>query len=161
MLATLERPTTQQLDTTLAPSVIYDSVNHKIHATVIVSQSSPNNLKFDAPIIGIPGSGSPELTATWDVIWTVVPGSGLDSVNFYGQGILIPADGSDLPAGVIKPIPTAPVPDRPDQWTATITHHVGDVNSFGYTMFVQGNGGGKTISDFHDPTIVVTLDPMG
>jgi hypothetical protein len=166
MPATLEQPTTAKVNTTLVPSITYDLLsvpNKSIHVTVIVSLSSddPNHpLHFDAPIFGVPGSGLTGVSSTWDVIWTVAPGSGLDSV-FFTDGILFPADHPEVPDAVDLPIHTEAIPCHADQFKATITHHVEEVNSFNYRMFVQGNSGGTLTPDSHDPTIAVVSDPIG
>jgi hypothetical protein len=161
MVSTLEQ-SAAQLNTTQLPSVTYDVSQKKISVTVIVSKpSGSTDLTFDAPIFGVPGSGSSGVSATWTVTWTVVPGDGLDSVSFNSPGIVIPAAGSSLPDRVSDPVDTEAVPESSDQWQATIVQQVTDVNAFSYTLSVTGDIGGTLILDSHDPTIVVTLDPMG
>ena len=88
-------------------------------------------------------------------------GSGLDWVKFVEPGLQIPALTSSFPAQVGSNTP-APVESHLDQYQVQINHSVSSVSSFNYTMFVQGHRlDGRLTSAVHDPTIVVTLDPMG
>ena len=164
MTTMLEQSTTAQVATTLVPSVTYNLLSEpkSINVTVIVSRSSdPDHpLHFDAPAFCVPGSGSPDIAVTWNVIWTVLPGSGLDSVKFIDVGLQTPALDSHLPDGV-NPISPLPVEGNEDMMQALINHTVLSVNSFNYRMFVKGQQGDTIMPDSHDPTIVVTLDPMG
>ena len=163
MLDTLKQPQTEPMDTTQKPSVTFDSEAHAILATVIVSATSePNRLHFNAPAVTVPGSGSDGIAATWDILWTLVAGAGLTSVEFTGDGILIPAEGSSLPSGVLNQgangtIGTSPVSARPDQWMVTIKHKTTFANAFNYTISAQGSNGAQ---DVHDPTIALVKDPI-
>jgi hypothetical protein len=159
MVSTLKQ-SAAQLNTTQSPSVSFDVSQKTIAANVIVSKPA-TDLIFDAPIFGVPGSGSSGVPVTWTVTWTVVAGDGLDSVSFTSPGIVIPATGSSLPDGVSGPVDTNSVADNPAQWQAAITQAVTDVNAFNYTLIVEADSEGTKVPGSHDPTIVVTLDPMG
>jgi hypothetical protein len=163
MTTMLEQLTTAQVATTLVPSVTYNLLSEpkSINVTVIVSRSSDSDhpLHFTAPVIGVPGSGSPDIAVTWNVIWTLLPGSGLDSVKFIDPGLQTPALDSVLPEGV-NPISPLQVEGHHDMMQALINHTALSVRSFNYRMFVQGQQGANIMPDTRDPTIVVTLDPM-
>ena len=162
MLETLKQPQTELMDTTQKPSVTFDSKAHKILVTVIVSATSESNrLHFDAPFVTVPGSGSDGIAATWDILWTLVAGDGLTSVEFTGDGILIPAEGSFVPSGVLNQvngrIDTLRVSARPDQWMVTLKHKTTFANAVNYTISAQGSNGAQ---DVHDPTIALVKDPI-
>ena len=149
------------------PMVIFDQENMTIKAIVVVSLATQNGspLKIQAPLIAVPGPSPLESASSWKVIWTLVPGSGLQSAQFFpGVGIRIPSmTNPDLP-NLVTISASARVADRPAQWQATISNGVITANSFNYDMVVTGTPTNIQLSavtvTVHDPTIAVTKDPL-
>ncbi len=164
MLATMEKPMASKLTdvnsvTELLPSVIYDPVHQVITATVIVGfDATTSNLVVHAPPIAIPKGVE---SSSWTVLWNVVPDATLQSASFLStsEGVEIP--GQNLPPEVT--LTTLGEGQSLDQWQATFVNAVTGPNSFNYILLVKGTPLGSTLAMFkrHDPTIVVTPDPMG
>jgi len=155
------------LETTLEPSVTYDAKNQQIHATVIVSlPQGAGDLVYQTPLIGVPGPG--DLGNAWTVFWKVLPGEGLTSVTFEaGDGIVVPASGTSLPPNVHAS--DSQMGSSLDEWQITIANTVTGTNSFNYDITCVGIPSGPSAevglkrftTTTHDPTIVVTKDPIG
>ncbi|HEY0514052.1 MAG TPA: hypothetical protein VGH73_19245 [Thermoanaerobaculia bacterium] len=122
---------------------------------------------FEAPMIAIPGSISS--SAGCDVIWTLVDGinafTNLDFSNTTEQqGIVIPsAKHPQIPDGVgILASSVDPSTDPPasNQWRVRIQNQVSEIGSFAYTIAILYDLGNGPLSAGHDPTIVVTPEPI-
>lgn len=142
----------------LNPTVTYNLEEKLITATVIISLNSvtgvPENL---VPILAIPKSSDP-----WTVLWTIQYDPAVfqaASFQSASQGVQVEA----MPAGVrllmSGPVPS-PDPASPDQWKITIENEATTKTLLSYKLFTKHTRGNQTTSMFHDPTIVVTLDPM-
>jgi len=154
----------EDVETTTGPTVTYDSTNQTIAATVIVSlPSGAEDLVYDTPLIGIPGPG--ELGPRWTVFWNLQLGDGLSSVSFpASDGIVVPATGTTLPPHVTPS--GSQMGASSTQWQVTIENTVTGANSFNYDITAVGTPVQvSTLASFttttHDPTIVVTKDPIG
>jgi hypothetical protein len=152
--------------TTTGPTVTYDAGNQTIAATVIVSlPSGAEDLVYDTPLIGIPGPG--ELGPRWTVFWNLQLGDGLSSVSFpESDGIVVPATGTTLPPHVTVTPSSSHMGSSSTQWQVTIENTVTGANSFNYDITAIGIPVQvSTLASFktttHDPTIVVTKDPIG
>lgn len=158
MLATIARPTAVEA-TTEEPTVTYNAVQRQIAATVIASfllgEVEPT-FDFEAPLIAIPGPGKG--SDIWTVTWTLEPGPGVVSAIFDKEnGISIPQVPSRL-----RIRESFRVPDQPSQWQVTFQNNVISANSFNYVIKGDVKGADDRWLPFsHDPTIVVTQDPIG
>jgi hypothetical protein len=97
------------------------------------------------------------------VVWKLVPRGDLSSADFDTDGIVFPSTTPPMPPNVSSSN-SALVEGAQDQWTVTIENWVTDVNSFHYDISVQAPIPGSPkpfLKTVHDPTIVVTLDPIG
>jgi hypothetical protein len=130
-----------------------------IQATLTVSFSPATGIAVQASDITLGGTGVIPNNATWLVVWTVEPGSGVDSVSFNEtDGISIqiqPGDGVTI-------LSQSPVGDPPQtQWKAEISNQVTQSVILGY--FVHGTaiaGSDHHEVIVHDPTIAVVKDPI-
>ena len=163
MIAMMEKTTVDSV-TELLPTVTYDPVNQVITATVIVGfDTTTSSLVVHAPLIAVPKGVE---SSSWTALWNVAPDATLQSASFRStsEGVEIP--GQNLPPEVtllaLGPVPS-PSPQSPDQWQATFGNAVTGPNSFNYILSVKGTPLGSTLAmcKRHDPTIVVTPDPMG
>ncbi len=174
MLAAMEKPMAAKRTAVtpacgLLPTVTYDYANQRITATVIVGwDAATKELVVHAPLIAIPKGGKP---SPWTLLWKVLPDpTTVSKASFRSatEGVEIPEDynGPNLPPKVtisrLEPVPS-PDAQPPKHWTATIANTVRSSNSFHYILSVKGTPLGTTQAMFkrHDPTIVVTPDPMG
>jgi hypothetical protein len=160
MPASVEQTTVDPVNG-LYPTVTYDHQDKLITATVIVAWDAvEGDLVVHAPLIAIPKGGESLL---WKVLWEVLPdattlqSAGFDSTS---AGVEIPAQNTEMPLGVS--LRTLGPGLTPDQFQATIENGVASDSSLSYTLFLQGTRIGEIQPSFkkHDPTIVVTLDPM-
>jgi hypothetical protein len=158
--ATIEPQISSPLTSDASPTVTYDSLNHVISATVIVSQ--------------LPGQLEPNIVAApftmprgnWTVQWNLIAGTGIVSVTFPPP----PQDGIVVPKDQQPPIPpNVTVGDSQrnsdTQWQIQFTNGVTTINSFRYDIYVQvpdpfTNGSSSGPIYHHDPTIAVTQDPI-
>lgn len=167
-MPTLTEPTTvdllvpPMLQTTL-PAVTYDPTNFQITAYLIVSActSDPSGLCVQAPMIAVPQSAP--ASPPWTVLWKAVPGSGLSSAFFdVGKGkAQVPAPDNKPPSVTID-LPTTELASN--QFAVTIRNLNQTAASFTYLVHVCGQPNGPTkslLTRKHDPTIVVTMEPMG
>lgn len=145
------------------PTVTYDLKEKLITATVIVSWDSVlGDLVVQAPIISIPGPGTTGEPSIWTVLWEAKPDPAtLSSASFDSQGILIPALNTSMPFGVSL-LSLEPV-SSPDGIEVTLENDVTSDGSLNYTVSVTGTriGEGQPRYKQHDPTIVVTQEPIG
>ncbi len=145
------------------PTVTYDAKNQVVSATVIVSLPPDlTDLVYAAPLIGVPGPG--ELGPTWTVLWNLIAGEGLSSVFFpSSDGIVLPSPGTSLPPNVQNLESHLGSVDT--QWIVVLRNTVTDVNMLNYDITATGASFAITPLSFttttHDPTIVVTKDPIG
>ena len=147
-----------------APDVTWDQVNNVIYAVVIVLPPTITDgpLVVHAPLIAIPGPLPTEPFSQWTVIWTLVPGEGLNTPQFVDlTGITFPSNPS-LPDRVTIIDKGGKVDDRRDQWRAVIQHNVTGANSFNYDIVIDPDSADLHASRVtrHDPTIAVIKDPL-
>jgi hypothetical protein len=143
------------------PTVTYDPAKSLITAYLIVSActSDSSGLCVQAPLIAIPGSGISGTASSWSVLWIVVPDASLSSASFDSKKVQVPLSGAPTGVGV-----TIPIPDlNPDQWQVAIQNSVPSAASIQYRVFVTGyvSDPKSMLATHHDPTIVVTMEPMG
>jgi hypothetical protein len=143
------------------PAVVYDPVNQKIFATVVLSQSKEDVGWFEhmIPPICVPGpTGS-----TWAVQWSLATRGGLEAA-FKESGICVPSPGG-------KPLPedicyAGSKILASGECVAQLTNNVLAIDYFSYSLILFVSLGGKilTPSTFFstvDPTIAVVKEPMG
>jgi len=154
MLATLEQPTNATTPTTATlPTVTYDLEDFQINATVIASFDSQPLI----PSICVPGP----FCQLWTLTWTVVA---IDGSKVTGFSVEVPKEGLHLPYGIElgNLLGSEVAPSLP------ITNRVEVINSVAYDVILglssngeRANFATKDRTITIDPTIVVTLDPMG
>lgn len=149
MQATLTQPM-QTIGTD--STVTYHPVNNTIAVTVVVSheEGQPDITTLVAPVT-IP-------TGTWTLFWNLVVDTiGLNAVFNPAKGILLTPP---LPPKVT--VVSQPAAVSPEQWKATFTNEVTDVNAFTYVTGIDWSFGVSALvgTTFHDPTIAVTKDPI-
>jgi hypothetical protein len=166
MLAMMEKTTVDPVTGVLPtlPTVTYDHLGKLITATVIVRLDTiTDELVVQAPLVAIPKGGE---SLRWTVLWTIQPDATLQSASFYSAIEGVEIQGQNIPPGVIL-LMSGPGQSQdplfPDQWQVTIENDVAGPNSFRYTLSVTGTPIGTAQPRFkkHDPTIVVTPDPIG
>lgn len=152
---TIDPVTSSAVDPAALPTVTYDPVNRKICATVMASWDAIEGFIVQAPIIAIPKGGE---LFHWTVLWTLQSDGTLDSLSF--EGIEVPMGGTTMPAGVGL-LTSGQGPDS-NQWQIAIDNRAESASPFNYTLSLTGTPAGTTQPRVkkHDPTIVVTLDPM-
>jgi hypothetical protein len=160
MLAAIARPTAVEAAIE-KPDVAFNAGQRMIAATVIVSLPlGATEPIFEAPLIAIPGPG--QGSDLWTVIWTLVPGPGIISATFNKEhGITFSMEEPFPPNLRIKE--SFQVPDHPDQWQTTFQNNVISAHSLRYFIHVELVRATDRQRLFfrHDPTIVVTQDPIG
>ena len=151
----------------LNPVVIFDQDAKTIKATVVISLANQKGLplRFQAPLIAVPGPLPPEGSSSWTVIWTLVPGSGLQSVVFDPDGgIAIPSSTNPFLPSNVRISGSGMVGGQPAQWQVTVENWVTGANSFNYDLDVIATPIDSGLAAFrvtvHDPTIAVTKDPI-
>jgi hypothetical protein len=158
----LVSPVPPMLQTTL-PAVTYDQEHFQITAYLIVSActSDPDGLSVQAPMIAVPQS-APD-SPPWTVLWKVVPGSGLISASFdpdLGKA-QIPDPDSKPNSVTIDLLITS----DPNQFAIKLLNLDTTAASFKYLVHVCGTASDSNnithLKKTHDPTIVVTMEPMG
>jgi len=124
-----------------------------VDVPVVVSVDTDGKLVVDAPtsfVVG--GARTFPNESTWTVTWTL---SGRSSAVFDNPGIVFPVP---LPDGVKI---QSWDPPSPNQWKITVVNTVAQWQSqsqpFTYSIFVSDSTLGRCR---HDPTIVVTPDPI-
>ena len=153
MIATMERTTADPVTAT-DPTVTYDLLTQQITVTVIVSWK--DKLIVAAPPLSVPGSGTAGGSATWTVLWNLVPDITLKSACFSSKGIEIP---THIPLGVSIRMWEPKL--APEEWQVTIENGVENAGIFSYSLYVTGTLlGGTSVSIKHDPTIAVVPDPI-
>lgn len=150
MHATLSQSDT--LTTATDPKVIYDPVNMTITATVIVSlPPGAGDITITTAPITIPKD-------TWTLFWDLVVDTPGIVAQFADPGIIF-----------LPPLPPkVTVVKEPSgdatRWTAELRNEVLGVNAFNYDIAVSWspiNAAVVATVTVHDPTIVVTKDPIG
>jgi hypothetical protein len=149
------------------PHVTWDPINHEILANVIVlpPKTAGGPLVVHAPLIAIPGPLPTKEKSQWTVIWTLVPGEGLNTPHFAdGRGITLPSQKyPSLPDEVKIFDKGGKVQNRPDQWQAVIENGVIAANSFQYDIVIDPHPADLGLAirvTRHDPTIAVIKDPL-
>lgn len=132
------------------PGVTYDEERAVIVATVFASlPPSAQEPLITAPVIAIPRT--PSDAQHWTLFWVLMHDQTIDSASFGDNGI---AFSGSMAVGVTM---TDPVQVSPTQWSVEIVNQAKLLSAFSYTIEVTATG--RTIT--HDPTIVVTPEPMG
>jgi len=162
-MPTLTESTTADPVTVQDP--VFDLANKEITAEVLVSLiDAPPGLSIQvSPGIFIPGSGAPDKPSIWTMIWNVKCDATLESASFENrsQGIAIPGG---LPPGIaILTSGPSVLGSLPGQWTITFENSLTTQppQTFNYDILIQAQSNGTKQLRKHDPTIVVTKDPMG
>jgi hypothetical protein len=150
MNTTLSQPV--PLTAATDPIVIYDPVNKTITATVVVSlPPGAEDITIETAPIAVP-------QGTWTLYWDrVVDTPGLFAVFNEKKGIVF-----------LPPLPPkVTVLEEPSgtavRWTARLSNEVITVNEFSYDIGIDW---AVSVTDViarttvHDPTIVVTKDPI-
>jgi hypothetical protein len=151
MLDTMKQTTVDDPTTTLYPTVTYDKELREIVATVIVS-ASVAGLIVQAPVIAIPGSGD-GTALTWNVFWNVQPDNSLRAAGL--ESIPTP----EVPSG--NGIVLSNVGPTPKGWEITFENQAIASSVLRYSMHLIGTTlDGHPVRTFHDPTIVITQDPI-
>jgi hypothetical protein len=164
MLATVEQttvdlPASPALDQATLPTLTYDMVNHQVAITVIVSRLESGSLGFATPPIVIkrPRSGSKR---DWTLAWSFQPDYSLMGHGLPNFSIRVPANGATLPFGP-SPYSTGPsewiIPLDPMGPTEPIEPNNLGLFAFGYDIVASDP---IKVLEIHDPTIVVTPDPI-
>lgn len=151
------RPATAEL-----PTVSYDADRKEIRVTLICSMTEDNGCKTQPPMIALPG------VDVWTVIWTLVPGPGVTSATFAEvRGIDCPwPQGTHLPEKVDIQFSEREPEPATSQWKWEVLFTTSkdlDAAVFHYGInayFNRANGSRGRILVQHDPTIVVTKDPI-
>jgi hypothetical protein len=150
MQATLSQPAT--LTAATEPTVTYDPVRMTITATVIVSlEPDRSEITITAAPITIPKD-------TWTLFWDLVVDTPGLTAEFAKPGIVF-----------LPPLPPkVKILKEPGgdalRWTAEIGNEVVNVNTFSYDIAVSWSLSNAEVTGtitVHDPTIVVTKDPIG
>lgn len=157
---TIDPVTSSTVDPVALPTVTYDPVNRKICATVMASWNAIDGFIVQAPIIAIPKGGE---LFHWTVLWTIQSDGTLDSLSFSSpfEGIEVPTRDTTMPAGV--GLLTSGQGPGSNQWQIAIDNRADSASPFNYTISLTGTPAAGTAQPQvkkHDPTIVVTLDPM-
>jgi hypothetical protein len=142
-----------------------------IEAPVIVSLATDGTVSFEVPTITLPGSGSTSMPSYCNVIWTLMDGgAAFTSLSFTGQGMEIPAvTHPPLPVGV-SILESEGLEGTPSKWKTCFKNRIQETDEcvFSYTISIQATP--KPSANFnprsgpvlvsHDPTIVVTMEPI-
>jgi hypothetical protein len=142
------------------PTVTYEKATI-IEATVVVYPPAPVDSKpiFEAPLIAIPGSGSPSIPAHSVLIWTLVDGSNaFKTLEFSNPGF----KGGQLPPGVTLWGPGV-LDVAPKQRLVLVENQVSEPRQFDYTIEINysySSSPQELLQTSHDPTIVVTTEPI-
>jgi hypothetical protein len=154
MPATLEQNALEQVTLPIAPLGVVpistlDGLN-KINVLVIVSLSD-SELSFQAPPINIPGPGQGRSPWAWTLVWTFMADDSLrEPLNFIGVDI------PHLPGEITsEPVKLGPGPNQL-QKTISINAML-PRTTFKYNVLASI---GTQPRVMHDPTIVVTPDPI-
>ncbi len=174
MLETVSQPSTMQLfcaePPISVPTATYDVGSHTIQAFAIVThRAGEAHPRFHPPLIAIPGP-NPEVdgdTVEWIVNFILVPGDGVVSAAFLdsseNKGITVPSSLKPVKPGRVEVLASSPVFTDEAQWIVKIQNGVVSPNSLNYdvSLSVATADGGELTLIQHDPTIVVTQDPIG
>ena len=135
------------------PILAYDKVNTEITIWVIVIPSAdPLHPIFQVPPIAIVGPLKGGPPPTWTLSWNFVSDGTL--TDLYDIQILDPVLGSSSSFPVVS---RPKVPGRFDQWEIEfITDNV-TLSRLRYDIVARSSG---VLQEVHDPTIVVTPDPI-
>lgn len=157
MLDTLEPTTIDQL------GVLYAASGGSIQATLTVSFSSDTGISVQSSDITLGGTGVIPNNATWLVVWTIEPGSGVDSVYFNEtDGISIQVQPGDGVTILSQSLVSDPLRSQTQtQWKAMISNQVTqsvNLNYFIHGIATVGSDHHEVI--VHDPTIAVVKDPI-
>jgi len=129
------------------PSVDYDSLN-QVTAKVIVSTSASGDLSFRSPTIALLGPGPGQSPWGVTVLWNLVTDNSAE-IDSFEMSIL-----GTLPLGVTH-VPETPSQSSQFQQTFEFDE---TVPLFSFRYRISGFSGGQPFC--HDPTIVVTPDPI-
>lgn len=169
MLAAIEQKTIDSVNTTgLAVSFELALI---IRAPVFVLPpiAGDNKLIFLAPPITIPGTGSPSIPANCVVIWELeYDPQVFASLGFQSNGVA-PPQIDCLPEGLtIRESELLYAEGLPTRWRMEVVNGVSGLQSFKYFLNVEGilnnliqSQTPIPVTGHHDPTIVVTQEPIG
>jgi hypothetical protein len=127
------------------PSFIIKDLN-TIEALVIVSQSE-TGLSVAGPAITIPGPGQ-QSPWQWTVLWSFMADTGDLSVSSIDVKVQMPNN----PEVVLGQVTSGP--DLHQRQIAINLDSIKSADQFNYTVSAEPGG-------HHDPTIVVTQEPIG
>ncbi len=149
MQATLTQPATT---TAVESTVTYDTENMTITATVVVTLApEASDITITTAPITIPKD-------TWTLFWDLVVDTPGLSAEFANPGIVFLPPLPPKVTVIQEPSGTA------TRWTAVLKNEVVGVNSFNYDIGIDWSFGEFAVIEHltvHDPTIVVTKDPIG
>ena len=161
MLVTMEQPRKMTIDPVeaLNPAEASAPVNGTggiVNATANVSYVN-GVIGVSVSDITLGGTGTIANGATWLVVWTLIAGAGVDSVAFNeSHGICIQTVDKVIPMsqGLVDP-------SSPTQWKTLILNNVTETVLVKYSIIGTASvGSDRHDVIFHDPTIVVTQDPI-
>ncbi len=152
MLATIEQTTSSQ-EIPTEPTVTFDSLN-SITMWVVVS-SFQGLLRFKAPPLAINGPKLGESPWTWTVVWNFVPDSSVGGFDRFEVQFPTPPT-PPLAPGITLGTPQQKT-DTQVQTTITFDDTL-KLASFNYDLSAVVNNVQQVV---HDPTIVVTPEPIG
>jgi hypothetical protein len=140
-------------ETVSDPTVTYDTERMTITLSVIVSLAEgAKDVTIMAAPVTIPKD-------TWTLIWNLVVDTPGLVADFANPGIvLLPP----LPPKVT--VVAGPSAVSSTRWTATFKNEVLTTNTFSYDIAIDWSYGATKVlgqTTIHDPTIVVTKDPIG
>jgi len=143
----------QTIEQLADPTVTYDTERMIITLSVIVTLAEgAKEVTITAAPVTIPKDA-------WTLIWDLVVDTPGLVANFADHGIvLLPP----LPPKVT--VVEGPSSVSPSRWTATFQNEVLNTNAFSYDIAVDWSHGATEVlvrTTVHDPTIVVTKDPIG
>jgi hypothetical protein len=160
--ATMERTTTEPACGEY-PSVTYDQASSRITATLVVSlPAGSEEPSVEAPMIALPATkvgASP-----WMLVWRLHPDpASVVSAHFEPtKGVQLPGAGCSTPLGV--EVGLSERGPQEDHWHVAIENHASSTSEFKYDVSVCAHPIFATIGPIqvtvHDPTIVVTPDPI-
>jgi hypothetical protein len=157
MLATMAPPvsnatTSPAVDQEALPSASYDKINNMVTTTVIVSCLPSGALSFQAAPITIGGPGAGGDQVIWTVKWNIEPDSSLDGKPLDDYVLKIPAALTAMPTGCTLGL-------QNPQLCEIVVDNSARLSLIKYDILPSAPNGAPL--PVHDPTIVVTMDPVG
>jgi hypothetical protein len=153
-----------------APTVTYDQgpsndPDHPvdIHATVIILPPllGSDEIRWEFPMICVPGSGSASIPAYYAVTWILVDGDdAFSTLEFEKSGITDSGPGL-LPPG-LEILHSERVEVTPSQWRMSLKNQVSTTSALEYKLHIcyQLHSEPNPSVIPIDPTIVVTMEPI-